>query len=368
MIIYNVNIVTSERIIESGTIEIENGLIKNISDSKRNNGDVDGNGLYLMPGFIDIHTHGGYGRDFSEIDSIDYICRYLTKEGITTVCPTTITDKPENIINTLKSLNEYNNTGSKVAGIHLEGPFLNIAKKGAHKEEYLIEPSSEMFDLKANNVKVVSYAIEKDVDYKFLNYLNSNNIVSSVAHSNALAIEVNDAVNHGLKSVTHLFNGQSGVSHRDGGVALAGLVNDELYVEVIADFIHIEKEALQLVYKSKNKHKIILITDSMQAKGMKDGNYKLGELDVEVKNGSARLKSGSLAGSVLTMNRALRNFKEATHCTMSELVLFSSKNPARLLGIDNKVGDIQVGLSADLVLLDEEFNIKKVFINGKVLN
>lgn len=367
MIIYNVNVVLSDTVINNGSIEVLDGIITKIFKSGRmNSGDIDGKGLNLFPGFIDIHTHGGYGFDFCDANSIPKICSKLVEEGITSVYPTTLSLPIERLKLILENLNKsYDYVGSKVQGVHLEGPFLSTEKKGAHNEDYLKDASHSYFDLINNNVKIVSYAIEKDRDLEFTKYLFNNDIVASIAHSNALCSDVLNSVNYGLKSVTHIFNGQSGVSHRNGGVAQAGLISDDLYVEVIADLIHLDRECLSLIYKCKQIDKIILITDSMQAKGLEEGIYKLGDYEVELKDDQVRLASGSLAGSVLKMPLALKNFRDVTNCSLAELSLVAATNAARLLN-NNTIGEIEVGKIADLVFLDEEFKVKMTIINGKV--
>ncbi len=369
MILTNVNIVLLNEIVYGGSIILENGLIKEISNAYNNEG-FDAKGAYLMPGFIDIHKHGIDGFNVCEEKGLEIVAKGAIKEGTTSFLPTTLTLDEDETIKSLEYLSKtkVSDKFAKVQGIHLEGPFINEKYKGAQNEKFIVNPNVETMETyknKSNNsIRIVTYAPE--LSHKnFTKYLCDNNIVPSCGHSSATFKQFEEHENYGLKSITHFHNAQSKHDHRNPGVVTAGFYFD-VNVELICDGFHINEDVIKMVYKLKGEDYITLITDSMKATNMPNGEYELGGLKVVKDDNTVQLLSGSLAGSVLTMDRAIRNMKKFTKCSFNSLAKMSSYNQAKLLGLKN-LGEIKIGNIADLVLVDENINVQMTIINGVVV-
>ena len=326
-----------------------------------------------IPGFIDIHTHGGYNIDTMDgsLDGLKKWSYEILKEGTTSFYPTTVTESTDNIIKALRNIEEYikkNNTiGAEVLGVHLEGPFLNEKFNGAQDIKYLKNPSIgqfKNFEENSDDIKIVTYAIENDKDLMFTKYLKQKGIISSIGHSNANFKEIEKALSIRDLNITHFYNACSGYHHRTPGIVNAGLYFDNIMIELIADGIHVDRSVIRETVKLKGVNKIILITDSMRAKGLDDGVYKLGPLDVIKKGNSARLKNGNLGGSILSMNEAFKNIIEYTNCSLEEAVLMTSTNASIRMKINNKKGSLDLGKDADIVILDENLNVLKTYCKG----
>ncbi|MEQ8156014.1 MAG: N-acetylglucosamine-6-phosphate deacetylase [Clostridiaceae bacterium] len=322
---------------------------------------IDAKGMIVSPGLIDIHVHGSSNADTMDksIKAIETISKGVSKNGVTSFLPTTMTASKDDIYEAFEIIRECMNRkkhGAKVIGAHMEGPFVNPIYKGAQNEKYVLKPSFDFIKDYADVIKIISYAPETDEEYKFTKEVKKKtNITLSISHSNASYEEAQEAISLGVSNITHLFNAMTPLNHRDPGVVGAALMSD-IYCEIIADTIHVNKKLFQFILNNKGKEKIVLITDSMRAAGMKDGKYDLGGQGVYVKGGAARLASGNLAGSVLTLNKAVLNFFENTDLTLNEAIYMASLNPARSIGIDNKKGSLDIGKDADISIFDEEMN------------
>jgi N-acetylglucosamine-6-phosphate deacetylase len=357
----NCSIQTHTLWIESGYMSIEDGIIQEIGIYSNQEG-IDCSGMTLLPGFIDMHVHGTNGCDFMDAshESIQSILDQLLKEGVTSCLATTMTDSVDNILKALRALGTFqSNKGSKLLGIHLEGPFLNMKFKGAQDPQYMIPGSLELFDLfqEASNhrIKMVTLAPEVQTD-DFLQGLQQRGIVVSMGHSNATHAEVEHAMKFGVKRVTHCYNAMSPLHHREIGLVGSALLHDDLTVEIICDHHHVSKEAIQLVSKCKPITAIELVTDSILAKNMPDGLYELGGQQIQLVNG-VPLLGNQLAGSVLTMGKAIAHFKEDTHSSWQDIASVTSSNQAKELGVHTLVGSLCVGMIADIVGLDAMNNI-----------
>lgn len=374
MIIKNIKIVNYDQTIENGFVEIKNGKIINIGKDYQGLEEAI-EGEYLLPGFIDIHTHGTNGFDVMDAtkEALDSMVLKLPKEGVTSFLATTLTMSQDKLIAAIKNVVDYkeDKTGASILGIHLEGPYVNCKYKGAQNEDYIQEASEESFNelLKHANgfIKIVTYAPEL-TKVQFTDYLVKNNIIPSAGHSGASMACILEHVEHGLKNITHFHNGQSGHHHRHPGVVSAGLYSDDISVELIVDGHHIDKDVVKLVHKLKKSDHIFLITDSMRAKNLEDGAYSLGGLDVVKKNGVVRTSSGGLAGSILTMDNAVKNMTEFTACSMNEIVSMTSYNQAKLLGLSHNLGKIAPGYKADLLVFDKELNLTHTICKGQVFS
>ena len=287
-----------------------------------------------------------------------------------------MTQSDKNIENALKSVNEYINLnekeGAQLLGVHLEGPFISEKHVGAQPLEYVQKPSVEVIkryiELSGGNVKIVSLAPEKEGAEELIKYLSENGIVASIAHTGAKYNDCVNAVKWGAKNVTHTYNAQTGLHHRDVGVVGSALLIDELSCELICDLIHVSVPAIKLIVKNKPSDKVILITDSMRAKHMPDGESELGGQLVIVKNGEARLIDGTLAGSVLKMNEAVKNVHKSVGVSLEQTIDFATANPAKNLGIYDEVGSIKEGKLANLCVLDKEtFEVVLTVRNGEII-
>lgn len=335
------------------------------------------NGAMVLPGFIDEHIHGAGGSDAMDgtIEDLSIIAKTVAKEGTTGFLATTMTQSPENIKKSLSAVKSYraNNPidGAEILGVHLEGPFIATAYKGAQPLEYVAVPDVKTFDeydeASGNSIKIVTIAPEVDNADVLVKHLASKGIVASIGHSGAKNVDILKAIENGAKNVTHTFNAQSALHHREIGVVGSAILCDELNCEMIADGIHVSVPAMKLLFKSKPDDKLTLITDAMRAKGMPDGESELGGQLVIVKDGEARLKDGTLAGSVLKMNNAIKNCVEKVGLSIEKAVDCATINPARTLGIDNEVGSIKVGKKANFAVLDKDFNVVYTIRNGNII-
>ena len=330
----------------------------------------------VLPGFIDEHVHGAGGADTMDgsVEALSVMADALAGEGTTTFLATTMTQSPENIVKALSAVKAYRASGRKsgahLAGVHLEGPFIAAAHKGAQPEEYIAKPSVETFEkynaASGDCIKIVTLAPEAEGAAALITSLKERGIVASVGHTSAKYQDIARAVESGATHVTHTFNAQSPLHHREIGVVGSALLLDGLTCELIADTIHVSVPAMQLLLKCKGE-KVILITDAIRAKGLGDGKSELGGQEVFVKNGEARLQDGTLAGSVLKMNVAIKNLVEKAGVPLERAVRFATENPARALGIFDETGSIEVGKSADFAVLDRGFNVLMTVRGGEIV-
>ncbi len=374
----NVKLYVENQGIVKTSIGVENGRIAKIGDIENLEQycEVKENWI-VVPGFIDQHVHGAAASDAMDgtVEDISKIACALAKEGTTAFLPTTMTQSPENITKALEAIKEYMEsnpeTGSKVLGVHLEGPFISPDFIGAQPLEYVAKPDVDVFKkyqaASGNNIRVVSLAPEVEGSKELIKYLKENNIVASIGHTNSKFSDIEAGIEAGLTNVTHTFNAQKPLHHREIGTVGSALLFDELNCELICDTIHVCVPAIKLVVKSKPRNKVTLITDAMRAKHMPDGLYELGGQPVVVKNGEARLTNGTLAGSVLRMNHAVRNVHQLAGTELTHVLDMASLNPAQNLGVDDERGSIKVGKYADLVVLDENFEVVMTIAEGRVI-
>jgi N-acetylglucosamine-6-phosphate deacetylase len=372
MIVNNVKVYLEDEIISNGWIEFKDGVITDYGNGHKEG--IDGQGYHLLPGFIDQHTHGCVGYDFmdGDVEGIKKMLEYVVSEGTTSILATTMTQDKEVIKEALKVIKEYTNTQNEnqaqIVGVHLEGPFISEEYKGAQYGEFIQvgtkEVMSEYQQASGELIKMVTYAPEFDVDGSFTTYLNESGILPSIGHSGASMDECMKAHRHGASCMTHFHNGMSPHHHRKPGAVSAGFYADDITVELIVDGIHLNKDVVKMVYKLKGYERIVLVTDSMRAKGLPEGNYELGGQKVTVENGEARLVNGTLAGSVLRMDDAFNRMKLQTGAKLHELMYMTSINPAKQLGLFDSIGSIAKGKQADFVLLDETGQVRHTFVKG----
>jgi N-acetylglucosamine-6-phosphate deacetylase len=377
LLLTNCHLISPDQNFAGSSILIDKGVIRKIFAQ----GDalptadqvIDVKGAMTMPGFIDVHCHGKSGVDFcdAEDSAIETIGIDKLKEGVTSYLPTTLTLPEELLVQALKTAASYKARGvkgCKLPGVHLEGPFINPKCLGAQNPEYVREPDIEMVRrlAKIYPVKKVSYAVEMPHGAEFAAELAAEGIQGSCAHSGAKYSEFMAAYKHGLHALTHFCNQMTPLHHRDIGLVGAGLLHQDVYVEMICDKLHLCPDMIKLVFSNKDLNHILLITDAMRAAGMPDGESSLGGLPVIVKDGAARLASnGALAGSTLQICDALRNVYEITGLPLEQLVRTTSLNQANSLGLE-KVGRLVPGYCADIVVLDERFKVQKTFVDGEL--
>lgn len=332
---------------------------------------IDAQGAYVCPGFIDIHVHGNNGSDVMDgnKESIINISKSLLKNGVTSFLATTMTMSPDKIEKALKSVQDYMKApenGANVLGVHVEGPFINKAYKGAQNEKFIATPNLDMVEAYLKEIKLMTVAPEVEGMLSFVKDIKSKeDVVFSIGHSAATYEEAMDGFKEGIESTTHLFNGMTGLHHRKPGV-VGAVLKHKPYFEVIADQIHLHAAIYDIVGDAVGIDKMILITDAMCACQLSPGAYDLGGQKVLVDENSARLESGALAGSILRMHHAIKNVFENTHYDLHQVVNMASLNPANLLKIENR-GCIKKEYFADIVLLDESFDVLKTIVNGQIL-
>ncbi len=376
MLIRNCNIIFLDKI-EMGSVLIDNGKIKEINPQNVQDTEIiDANGLYLSPGFIDVHIHGAGGYDTMDgtYEAINEISKTICKFGTTSFTPTTMTVAIKDIRKSMSAIKEAKlkgTDGANVLGAHLEGPFISPNAIGAQNPNFLQIPSIETYNKMVGDCEdtVVSITIAPEVSgaKELIKYLSDKGVVCSIGHTKATYEEAVEGIKCGCSHSTHLFNAMTPFTHRAPGVVGATFDTD-ITTETISDGIHISYPALRVAYKQKGTDKVLLITDAMMACGMPDGTYSLGGQEVKVSDGAARILSGSLAGSILTLDKAVRNVYENSNYPLYEIVKMATYNGAKHCHVEDRKGIIKEGYDADLILFDDKINIKKVIVNGKVVH
>lgn len=385
--IFNGRIVTPYRIIPHGSILVTGDTIMAVSDRDIEVSDameIDANGHYIAPGFIDIHIHGGGGHDFMDGSEEAFlkIAEIHARYGTTSMVPTTLTSEKEDLLHTLEiyeQANKKNTSGAQFLGMHLEGPYLAMNQRGAQDPRYIRDPDPKEYkDIlsRSNAIKRWSAAPELKGAIAFGQYLRSKGILAAIAHTDAIYEEVLEAFENGYTLITHLYSAMSGVTRRNAfryaGVIESAYIIDEMDVEIIADGIHLPPPLLKLVYKMKGADKTALITDAMRAAGMPPGESILGNLrnglKVIVEDGVAKLPDRtSFAGSVATADRLVRTMITQADVPLLDAVKMITATPASIMGIGDKKGSLVAGKDADIVIFDENIGIETTIIKGKVI-
>ncbi|OIK09741.1 N-acetylglucosamine-6-phosphate deacetylase [Bacillus sp. MUM 116] len=383
ILLKGIQIYSEGKIIENGYIKIKNQKIAELGviDEQLNTNEYEtielSSHYKAIPGFIDVHIHGVNGADVMDAtpEALKNMAETLPKEGTTSFLATTMTQDKTEIEKALINAGNYIETQStqesaEVLGIHLEGPFVNKKRAGAQPLEHIIDPNLSLFkkwqELSKGNIKLVTLAPERPGGLELIHYLKENGIIASIGHTDAVYDEVIAAIDAGANHVTHLFNQMRGLHHREPGVAGAALLRDELIVEMIVDGVHVRPEMIEFAYKLKRKEGLILITDSMRAKCLKNGIYDLGGQQVTVKDGRAFLDDDTLAGSILRLGDAVKNLLSFTECSLEDAIEMVSVNPAKQLNIYDRKGSISVGKDADIVILDDQLDVFMTICRGAV--
>lgn len=361
--------------IEKGTIRVNRGVIRRIMNHEIRDSDEVREGsflLFLSPGFIDIHIHGAAGSDTMDASfgSLNTISRFLCSHGITAFLPTTMAASIQDMRSALSAAKEswFKVDGAQILGIHLEGPFLSREGAGAQDARFFLPPSPASFtELTGDDedfVRIVTLAPELEGAEELIRHLKKRGIHAAIGHTSATYAQTIKAIESGADHASHLFNAMPPVHQREPGAAGA-VLDTEVTAELIADGIHVAYPVLRLAVKAKGSGRLILVSDAMSAAGMPDGSYELGGQSVFAQGGEARLSSGALAGSVLTLDQAVRNLYHNTTLPLHEVIRIASQNPASLCGAQKNKGRIADGADADLVIFDDDIDVKEVYIMGR---
>lgn len=373
--IVNGKILFAEQVIENKALLFEEQIkgIMDVNEVPEGCEVIDAKGNYVAPGFIDIHIHGYDTKDTMDgtTEAIRTIAQGIAKNGVTSFLPTTMTMSKEEIATALeaaRTVKAEGSEGAQVLGVHMEGPYINEAFKGAQNGKYIQAPNNEAIEFVKNYqdiVKLITIAPEVEGAKAFIEEIShSTDIALSMGHTKATYEQAMEGIEAGITHTTHLFNAMTPLHHRNPGVVGAALASEKVSCEMICDTIHINKGLFTLVIKAKAPDKFVLVTDCMCAGGCKDGQYALGGQAVFVKDGSARLEDGTLAGSILRLNEALRNVVQNTECPVEKAIEFATINPAKTIGVDRFKGTLDTGKDADIILFDESINVKYTINKG----
>ena len=377
LILKNASVVTADHLIEHGTVVIDSGVIASVAErgSATQETALDLSGLFLLPGFIDVHIHGAVGVDTMNASAaqLSGLAEFLATQGVTGWLPTFVPASDENYASAVAAIATaaQDSKGARVLGVHYEGPFVNSAQCGALHTEYFktyARPSDvDSLPLPdfANSVKMITLAPEVDGGIELVRELRSRGWVISIGHTRAPLDVLDAALAAGARHMTHFMNAMAPLHHRDPGPIAWGLSHDEVTFDVIADGIHLDPFMLQLLLKVKSERGISLISDAIAAAGRGDGDYQIWGETISVKDGRTSNAAGSIAGSVITMLDAVRLMR-SLDVSWVQLAQMAASNPAHLLGLDHECGSIEVGKQADLVALDENENVKLTLIRGNV--
>jgi len=385
--IVNGQIITPNKVIANGCILTNDGKITAVSEADIDVPGatiIDAKGQYVSPGFIDIHVHGGGAHDFMDntVDAFLGIAQLHARYGTTAMFPTTLSCEKDDLLKTLRIYEEadkLNTSGSQFAGIHIEGPYFALNQRGAQDPRFIREPDPEEYKeilSRSKYIKRWSAAPELKGAIEFGRYMVSKGVLPAIAHTDAIYEDVIEAFNNGYMLATHFYSAMSGVTRRNAyryaGVIESAYLIDEMDVEIIADGVHLPAPLLKLIYKIKGPARTALITDAMRGAGMPPGESILGGLKngtkVIVEDGVAKMPDrNSFAGSVATFDKLVRNMIKMANVPLIEAVRMASETPARIMNINNRKGSLEVGKDADIVIFDENIQIDKTIINGKIV-
>jgi N-acetylglucosamine-6-phosphate deacetylase len=369
LLLTGANVVLPTGTVENARLAVEGTRITATAPDNAHVLDVSGH--WLVPGFVDLHNHGGGGASFTS-GTVDDVLRGIhthRTHGTTTLVASTVTGDMHFLAQRAGLLSELAEQGD-IAGIHFEGPFISPCRKGAHSEELLRDPDPaevrKLIDAARGHARMVTLATELPGGIDSVRLLADHGVIAAVGHTDATYEQTVEAIEAGATVATHLFNAMPALGHRAPGPIAALLEDERVTVELINDGTHLHPAALELAFHHAGANRVAFITDAMDAAGFGDGRYMLGPLEVEVADGVARLvEGGSIAGSTLTLDRAFKRAVTVDRLPVADVVAALSANPARLLGMDDRIGSLEPGKDADLVLLDGDFELKGVMRRGE---
>jgi N-acetylglucosamine-6-phosphate deacetylase len=373
-------VITKHHCIEKGIVVVKNKKIVFVGNETDYNLHEDDLHVipcsegWIIPGLIDLHVHGNANLDVMDgkIESLQGIAKSLSRYGVTSFLATTMTMPLEQIVKAVEAVRAYQQNPSpyaKLLGVHLEGPFISPNQKGAQKEEDILLPTKDHLEklqaLLQDKLKIITIAPEVPHALDAIQTLTQNGTICSIGHTDATADQISKAIDAGATHFTHLFNAMRGLHHREPGVVGSALIHHQCSCDIIADMVHVHPQAIRLVYEQKKREKLLLISDGMRAVGMGDGTFDLGGQRVNVHRCIARLDDGTLAGSTLTLNKAVQNMVDTVGTSLVDAVYMGSTAPAKKIGIDHCKGSLEIGKDADIVVLSDEFNVKLTMIEGQ---
>lgn len=368
---------TEQAICENYYVEIKHGQISAIVEQPELAiAIIDSGNVSLLPGFLDLHIHGREGSDVMDAtpQALEVISRSLAKHGVVGFLGTTVTSTWQNTLDAFANLGyvyQHQPSGAQLLGAYNEGLFFTQDHKGAHDDNYFLPLEIDTLDqlIHAANgaLKVVALAPELANSAEIISYLKDQGIRTMLGHTSANYQQTCDALSAGACGGVHVFNGMKGIHHRDPGCAGAVLLEQDAYVEVIADGVHLHPAILQLIYRLKGPEKMGLISDCIVAGGLRDGSYQLGMLDIEVNHGIARTESGALAGSTLTLEKAVANLVDMAGIPALDAVHSASLRPAEFLGLNDQLGSIKVGKRACFALVNESLQVQATILDGQLI-
>lgn len=329
---------------------------------------------WICPGFVDMHMHGidGYDTMDGTPESLQAISTALARHGVTSFLATTMTapyDQLEKVLVNIAQNSREGLPGAQAIGIHLEGPWINPRYKGAQKEENIAIPKldavQKLYGLSEGLIKVVTVAPEQPEALEAIAWLKERDVIVSAGHTGATFAQATEAVDAGVRHFTHCFNAMTGLHHREPGVVGAAMYHEQLSTELIADGIHVHPAVMKILYRVKTAERLALVSDSMRAAAMGEGTYDLGGQEVHVQDNQAKLADGTLAGSILTLNRAVGNMVTLSGVSLPDAVEMASLTPASILGIGERKGRLAAGYDADITVLNSEFDVTMTFVAGK---
>lgn len=385
--IHNAEVITPDSVLHGGTVFIEDSKIASVTDKAVETEDyleIDAGGNYVSHGFIDIHTHGGGGSDFMDgtVEAYLQAAEAHARHGTTSLLPTTLTSTDMELKRTFEVYREakkQNKRGAELLGIHLEGPYFSLSQKGAQDPRYIKNPKPEEYmEILGWSDDILRWSAAPELEgaLEFGRVLRERGILPSIAHSDAIDEEVFKAFDNGFTHVTHLYSGMSGVkrinAYRFAGVIETALLMDDMTVEIIADGVHLPATLLKLIYKVKGPDRIALVTDSMRAAGMPEGESILGSLKdgqrVIVEDGVAKLPDKTaFAGSVATADRLIRTMTEYAGVPLVNAVKMMTATPASIIGAGDKKGSLIPGRDADVIIFDKGVEVKMTMISGNIV-
>ena len=368
-------IILSDTRIEQKTLVIANRkiseIIANLPKPSDSDKVVDAQGKWVSPGLIDIHVHGACGLDMMDCttDAIHSLGHYYAAHGVTSYLPTTWSATPGLMMKAIDNIANcpQPEDGARHLGVHVEGPYLNVEYRGAQLKDLIRKPDPIEYKkwLDSGIVKLITIAPEIEGALEFIDLAVKQGVEFSIGHSGASYEQVIRAADHGVKQATHLFNGMLGLHHRNPGTAGAILIDDRIFAQIIADGVHVHPAMIKLAVRAKGVHRIILITDSIRGTGFPDGDYDYYGQKFTVTDGIARTPEGGLSGSTLTLDRALRNMIKFTGMSLSEVLPMATSVPAEAMGWGGQLGVLKPGADADVIMLNDDLIVEKVFVLGK---
>ncbi len=372
------HLLTPNKILDQPVVVVEDGLIESIAPQSHAELPA-GRHIALpestlIPAFFDVHIHGSAGHDVMEAtdSALNHIGSFLARRGVGAYCATTVTAPLDSLLRSLSGLAQLLRTpldGARPVGIHLEGPFLSPHKRGAHAESELLAPSVVLFDriweAAEGNIRIMTIAPELPGAPETIAHATKLGVRVSLGHSDADSSAASRGVVAGAVTATHTFNAMRRFDHRDPGLLGEVLTNDGLFAEIICDGLHVDPAVVRLFWKAKGRLRALLVTDAMAGAGMPDGDYRLGELEVRVKNGRCIIGEDTLAGSTLTLDRAVRNFVNFTGAGLADAVMLATRNPARMTGLEDEIGTLAPGRAADIAVLSPKNEVVETFLRGE---